>query len=104
MADGTVKKGGTFTYKVVAKNKDGDVLPISDATVLVSPDGLGSNSVNPDGTGGAFVSGAAGTVSLTPVAGGVTGTPFSLEITFDTTIASVTIVPDPPASVTVQPS
>jgi hypothetical protein len=105
MADGSVVQGGTFEYTVVAKNKSGTVLVIDDATVALSTEDLGTNSVNPDGSNGVFTStDGAGNVTLTPKAAGVEGKPFVLEVTEDNVVASVEIVPNPPASVAIVPA
>lgn len=105
MADATIVQGGTFTFTVVAKNRLGTVIPVTDAAVALADPSLGSVTLNGDGTAGVFTSsGAVGSEVLTPSAGGTTGTPFALDVQADTAVASVTIVPDAPASVTVQPS
>lgn len=105
MADGSVVQGGTFEYTVVAKNKSGTVLSINDAAVSVSPDNLGTNEIQADGSGGKFTStDGPGSVSLVPSAAGVTGNAFVLEITEDNVVASVEIVPNPPATVEVVPA
>lgn len=98
-----VVEGGTFEFKVVAKNKSGTVLTISDAAVALDDSTHGSVTVSPDGSGGVFTATSAGAVTLTPSAGGVTGTPFPLTITPDMVVATVEIVPNPPATVEVQP-
>jgi len=87
----------------VAKNAEGFVLPLTDAAVALSNPALGTNVVNPDGTGGLFTSTVGlGLETLTPSGGGVTGTPYALQIV-DNVVASVTIVPTP-ATLTVAPA
>jgi hypothetical protein len=100
-----VVEGGSFTFTVVAKNKFGTVLPVTDAAVSVDNPDLGAVTVNADGTGGVFTAavGKDGDLNLVPSAGGVQGTPFQLTVSGDTTVASVEIVPDAPATVEVQP-
>ena len=88
-----VAEGGTFNFEVVARNKFGTRVTISDATVVLSDSTLGAVSVNPDGTNGVFTAatGVAGTEMLTPTASGVTGDPFSLPVVADNVVASVAI-------------
>lgn len=103
MADGTVVQGGSFPFHVEARNKAGNLVPITDATVALSDPSLGSVSVNADGSGGVFIAGAAavGSEAMTPTAGGVTGAAFVLDVTLDNVIASVAIVSDAAASVAI---
>lgn len=100
MSDGTVVQGGSFAFHVEAR-KAGVLVPITDAAVALSDPALGSVTVNADGTGGVFVAAAdaAAPETMTPSAGGTTGTPFVLDITAAPVV--VTIVPD--ASVAIVP-
>src|SRR5574337_804322 len=97
MANEQVVEGGVFQFIVVAKNKFGTVVPVTDVAVATDNAALGSLVVNHDGTGGVFTAatGTTGTVTLTPSAGGVTGTPYPLDVVADMTIVSVTIQPAP---------
>src|SRR5574337_789045 len=95
MANEQVVEGGVFQFIVVAKNKFGTVVPVTDAAVAADNAALGSLVVNHDGTGGVFTAatGTTGTVTLTPSAGGVTGTPYPLDVVADMLVTSVTIQP-----------
>lgn len=99
-----VVEGGTFEFTVVAKNKSGTVIAVTDAAVALDSGDFGTVTVSPDGSGGVFTATKAGAVVMTPSAGGVTGTPYPLTVTPDTVVVTVEIVPNPPASVTVVPS
>jgi len=107
MADSSIVQGTSFAYVVVTLNSFGTVLPTTNASVGLSDPSLGTNVVNPDGTGGLFTStNGAGTETMTPSASGISpGTPFALDITVDQTPASVIISPASaaPASVVIQP-
>jgi hypothetical protein len=76
-------EGGVLNFKVVAKNKFGTVLSVSDAAVSVSDASFGSVSVAADGTGGVFqsVPGVVGQVTLVATAGGLTSAPFLVDVT-----------------------
>lgn len=102
-----IVEGQVLNFTVVAKNKFGTVVPISDAVVALDDPTLGSLTVNPDGTAGVFTAatGKAGTVNLTPSAGGVTGAAFPVNVKADATVATVELVPEiAPATVEVQPA
>jgi len=101
MADQVVE-GGTFNFEVVARNKFGTRVAVSDAAVALSDDTLGSVTVNPDGTGGVFTAktGVQGTEQMTPSAAGVTGSAFALPVVADNAVASVGIEVVPLADVT----
>lgn len=101
-----VMEGGTYGFMVVAKNKFGTVVPVSDAAVALSDSALGSATVPGDGKACSFVAntGVTGTEVMTPSAGGVTGEPFSLPVVPDTVVASVSIQPLAPATVEVVPA
>lgn len=88
-----VSEGGTFNFEVVARNKFGKRLPISDAAVALSDATLGAVTVSVDGTAGVFTAatGVEGTEVMTPSAAGVTGAPFELPVVADAVVASVTI-------------
>jgi hypothetical protein len=93
MADSSIVQGGTFNFFVEARNKFGEVVPVSDANVALDDSALGTVGVNGDGTDGQFSStDGTGTETLTPSAGGTTGTPYVLDITQDLAVASVAIV------------
>lgn len=103
MSDATVVQGSTFAFHVEARNKAGNIVPITDAAVALSDPALGTVTVNADGTGGVFSSAptAAGSETMTPSAGGVTGVGFVVDVTADTAVASVAIVSDAVAAVAV---
>lgn len=100
----SVVEGGTFEFTVVAKNKSGTVVAVGDAAVALSDSTLGTVTVNGDGSGGVFTAVKAGDVTLTPSAGGTTGTAYPLTVTPDLVVASVEIVPNAPATVEIQPA
>jgi hypothetical protein len=105
MANGnTVVQGGKWFYEIVATNKFGDRLVPNDADTDVSDSSMGTVSVNPEGTNCSFTStGPEGVVTLTPFAGGMSGTPYDLTVVPDTTVANVTIVPSAADRVRIQP-
>lgn len=101
-----IVEGGVLNFKVVAKNRFGTVVPVTDAAVVLDNPDLGTVSVSGDGSGGVFTAatGKAGAVGLTPSAGGVIGPAFPVAVVADSEVASVELVPDlAPASVEVQP-
>lgn len=85
-----IVEGGSFSFTVVAKNKFGTVVAISDASVTAS---AGTASVDADGKNGVFA-GPVGVSVLTAAAGGKTSDAFPVEVKADTTVATVEIVPD----------
>jgi hypothetical protein len=91
MADKQVVEGDSFKFEVVAKNKFGKRVKVSNAAVTLDP-AEGTVSVDADGTNGVFTAGSAATV-LKPSAGGVTGADFAVEVTPDLAVATVAIQP-----------
>lgn len=100
-----VLEGGVFNFEVIARNKFGKRIAISDAGVTLSDATLGTVSVNPDGTNGVFTAsgGVEGTEVLTPSAAGVVGTEFPLAVVPDNVVASV-VIEKMDLSVTVEPT
>lgn len=105
MANEQVVEGGTFGFIVVAKNKFGTTLPITDATVAVDAP-VGSATINSDGSNGVFTAGtgAAGSCNLVAKVAGVESAPFGIDVVADTAVASVEIQPAAPAVVSVAPA
>ena len=91
MAD--VVEGSKFAFTVVATNKAGRVVADKGITVSVDNAAIGSASVGDDGSGGVFVAAAPGTGNLSATDGTLTSAPFALNVTADTTPATLTITP-----------
>jgi hypothetical protein len=99
----TLDEGEVFNFRVVAKNKSGRELPVTDASVdnlnpsvgvaVVDPaTGVGTFTASSDTVGGTF---------LIPKAGGVEGAEFPIAVQTDVTVATVELVPVPDAVVIV---
>jgi hypothetical protein len=103
----TLVEGGILNFTVVARNKFGTIVSVSDASVTLSDATLGSVSVSADGSAGVLTAstGVVGSGELVASAAGVSSAPFSFDVVADTTVATVEVVVDSTvASVEVVPA
>ena len=85
--------GGTGAFTVVAKNKEGMVVPDTNIVVSSSDTTIVTATVNTDGSNGVATGVGVGSANLTATDGTITSAPLAVNVTQDLVVATLDIVP-----------